>query len=185
VFHLPLPTAVNAAAVGPVAAVSPVSTGLRAMSINRFHPAVRRIERLGVSTPILVPSFSSRGFPDVNSIFEALRDDLYSVCLLSAFDLTEKRVAVRLPEAADLVVIDSGVYETRPVAAASDGIHPPHSPKDWSRDAYRAFLHSVNAEAAEINTLTVSYDHYGLSRSKLTSHWKTLRVCQPLLPISS
>src|SRR4051812_30086887 len=76
------------------------------------HPQTRHITRIGVETPILVPSFSSRGFPALGVLLENLRNDLYGVCLVSAFDLSTQRLTVDLSDLTDLVFLDSGVYET-------------------------------------------------------------------------
>jgi hypothetical protein len=128
------------------------------MSTERAHAASRSITRLGIETPLLVPSFSSRGFPEVAPICAGLRGDLYGVCLVSAFDLASRRLPIKLADVADLVVLDSGVYETKPVAIAADGYHPPDAGLPWQRSSYREFLEAVGEDA---NVLAVSFDHYG------------------------
>jgi hypothetical protein len=122
------------------------------------HPFTRSIERLGVETPLIVPSFSSRGFPELAVLYDELRNDLYGVCLVSAFDMSTRRLAVELGDVADLVVLDSGVYETKPIAVAADGYQPPPANDAWARDSYRTYLESVGAD---VNILAVSFDHYG------------------------
>jgi hypothetical protein len=128
------------------------------MSPEHFHPGTRKIARIGVETPILVPSFSSRGFPAVDALYESLRNDLYGVCLVSAFDVFTRRLAVELSDLADLVLLDSGVYETKPVAVAIDGYHPPATNDEWARDSYHQCLGTVRPDA---NVVAVSFDHYG------------------------
>jgi hypothetical protein len=128
------------------------------MSHDYCHPGTRRIARIGVETPILVPSFSSRGFPALAALYEGVRNDLYGVCLVSAFDLSTRRLTVDLCDLADLVILDSGVYETKPVAVAVDGYHPPPANHAWARGSYCQCLRTVRPDA---NVVAVSFDHYG------------------------
>lgn len=120
--------------------------------------AARRIGVVGVPTPLIVPSFSSRSFPAVSSLFTDLADELYGACLVSAFDLATRRLEVEVADIADLVLIDSGVYETKPVAVAVDGFHPAPSPDTWTRREFRSFLEELDASASVV---AVSFDHYG------------------------
>ena len=48
---------------------------------ERPHGQIRRIDKVGVPTPLLVPSFSSCGFHRVADIYGEMRDKLYGVCL--------------------------------------------------------------------------------------------------------
>ena len=128
------------------------------MSRDQFHPGTRSIAQVGVETPLLVPSFSSRGFPEVAALYRELRNDLYGVCLVSAFDVSTQRINNDLADIADLIVLDSGVYETKPIAVAADGYNPAPSHGTWDRNAYRDYLRTVGPSA---NVLAVSFDHYG------------------------
>jgi len=125
---------------------------------DHFHPGTRSVAQVGVETPLLVPSFSSRGFPEVASLYRELRNDLYGVCLVSAFDVSTQRIDSDLADIADLILLDSGVYETKPIAVAADGYQPEPSDDTWDRNAYRAYLPAVEPSA---NVLVVSFDHYG------------------------
>lgn len=128
------------------------------MSRNHFHPGRRSIAQFGVETPLLVPSFSSRGFHEVASLYRELRNDLYGVSLVSAFDMSTQRIDNDLADIADLILLDSGVYETKPFAVAADGYHPEPAHGTWDRDAYRDYLRAVQPTAT---VLAVSFDHYG------------------------
>lgn len=57
------------------------------MEVESPHAQIRRVHKLGVATPLIAPSFSSRGFPYVSEIWEEFRHRLYGVCLVSAFDV--------------------------------------------------------------------------------------------------
>ena len=123
-----------------------------------LHPGTRSIAQVGVETPLLVPSFSSRGFPEVAGLYRELRHDLYGVCLVSAFDVSTQRLESDLADIADLVLLDSGVYETKPIAVAADGYDPAPTYGSWDRNAYRDYLRAVGPSA---NVLAVSFDQYG------------------------
>lgn len=117
----------------------------------------RLIRRFGAATPFVVPSYSSRGFPEVSEIVDVTRTSLFGSCLVSAFDISIAG-ASDLGALADVVVLDSGLYETRAYLAASDehGVPPSHA--QWDRQAYRAVLATINAESS--NVLAVSFDEY-------------------------
>ena len=83
---------------------------------------------------------------------------------LSAFDLDSGAITVDLSKAADLVLIDSGVYETKAHTVAADGHTSVPAETAWTRDMYRAFLPKIPHNS---NSLLVSYDHYGELREQL------------------
>lgn len=136
--------------------------------------AQRKIEPSGAATPLIIPSFSSRGFPDVDAIFSALRLDLYGVCLLSAFDLASSRVRADLMQAADLLVLDSGLYEVQP--ESGDELHGASaSCQPWDRAQYRSWLKTV-PRAAEV--VVVSFDHYGRLEDQIEAAAEDFAICQ-------
>lgn len=126
---------------------------------NAMHK-VRRIARFAIETPLLVPSFSSRGFPEVGEIIDMLRVDVSGLCLLSAFDLAHGHVPPDFEALADIVIIDSGVYEALPAAGAIDAYLPPASTCGWTRNDYWAYLTSVGSKLGMTNSIVVSYDTY-------------------------
>lgn len=130
------------------------------MLTERIPYRLRQIDRLGIGTPLLVPSFSSRGFPDVASIIEALRVDISGACLLSAFDIAQGHVPEAFEELADMILVDSGLYETSPIADAVDCFQPDPIRAAWTRDHYHSFLKSAAVRVANTNALVVSFDSY-------------------------
>lgn len=124
------------------------------MSIRdeRAHAQNRRIAKVGVQTPLLVPSFSSCGFPSVAEIFEEMRDKLYGVCLVSASDLASGCISLDVDCPVNVQVIDSGTYEARKMAGAWR----------WTRESYLGVLDSLDPSA---NAIVVNYDgHEPLAR---------------------
>ncbi len=130
------------------------------MSSNQYHQ-IRRIERFSVETPLLVPSFSSRGFPDVNGIINALRVDIGSRCLVSAFDLAQGYAPLDFESLADVIIIDSGMYEANSSAVVFDAHLPAASPLVWTREDYRKVIADASSRMNLTNTIVVSFDSYG------------------------
>ena len=93
------------------------------MLIDPPHCQIRRINTVDVSTPLIVPSFSSSGFPDVARIYNEMRAGLYGVCLVSALDLASGCIPTDVTDEVNLVLIDSGMYEAR-----NDGRRPESTP---------------------------------------------------------
>ncbi len=134
------------------------------MSIER-DMRERSIRRFGVRTPLVVPSFSSRGFTDVGEFFPHMKADLYGVCLLSTFDIATGRIPADYANVADVVVLDSGVYETTEAMVAADQHHQAAIKGRWSRPDYRSFLKTIGPE---VNAVVVSFDTYGSVAEQVT-----------------
>jgi hypothetical protein len=136
----------------------------------------------GIRTPLLVPSFSSKGFgrvtgdpvrSEISEVLEFFAEQLTESFLVSAYDLH-----ARLLEAGDrfaepdwsasplsrpeVLFLDSGGYEVRVGADSGELAQDLREPvTDWDEDGYRAFLDSV-PEAAT-NIAAVSWDREGVS----------------------
>ena len=124
---------------------------------ERPHGRGRRIGKAGVTTPLLVPSFSSCGFPAVAEIFDAMEDKLYGVCLVSASDLASGCLPVEALDTVNVTVVDSGTYEARrqgygPVveSTASCGSF-------WSRQRY---LETATDLGSVANAILVNCDGF-------------------------
>ena len=127
------------------------------MQDERPHGQVRRIDKVGVPTPLLVPSFSSCGFRRVAEIYGEMRDKLYGVCLVSASDLASGCIPVDVIDKVNVTVIDSGMYESRKQADECIVRGLPAANCPWSRDDYFAIAAGVDAAA---NGILVNYDGY-------------------------
>jgi hypothetical protein len=120
--------------------------------------ARRVISPLDVHTPLLVPSFSTRGFPDVDAILSAVRHDLQGSCLVSAHDIAKGLITVSPADLTDIVIVDSGGYEAATMGP-SEGRHDPMPPTSrWERAEMRA---TVAKLAPGAGLVVVSFDHYG------------------------
>lgn len=128
------------------------------MEVEYSHAQVRRVHKLGVATPLLAPSFSSRGFPHLSDIWEEFRHKLYGVCLISAFDVAGGRIPCDVADLVNVAILDSGLYETRvrnPYLKVTE--FSPCS-EDWSREQY---LEAVQSMGAQGNLILVNFDHLG------------------------
>ena len=122
------------------------------------HGQARRVHKLGVRTPLIVPSFSSRGFPNLSDIWEEFSHQLYGVCLVSAFDVAEGRIPVNVNDLVNVVFWDSGLFETSSERVQSNGHHAHSEGVKWTREQYHETLEQI-AETA--NALVVNFDEVG------------------------
>lgn len=115
-------------------------------------------------TPLLVPSFSSKGLritgsrSELREIFELTAEWLTDTMLISAYDLAHGLIPrpEDLPATPELIIVDSGGYEARVEHDLSTAVHTPHEPLPWSEDQYRGEL---DRWPARFSAAFVSYDH--------------------------
>ena len=108
-------------------------------------------------TPLLVPSFSSKGFPEVANIIEYCSELIDNVMLVSAYDLHYEKIKPPF-DFASLIFLDSGGYEASKDAELSDYGDKEHFPKEWSREFYEAQIAAWNT-GPNTTSVIVSYDH--------------------------
>ncbi len=106
------------------------------MQVERPHAQIRRVHKLGVATPLITPSFSSRGFPYVSDIWEEFRYKLYGVCLMSAFDMVGGRIPAGAADMVNVVILDSGPYEADNRCMERNGPDIPAPSANWTREQY-------------------------------------------------
>jgi hypothetical protein len=109
-------------------------------------------------TPLLVPSFSSRGFA-VGPLFE----DTWKYCqnskLVSAYDLHYRTVGTKNLYSADVLFIDSGHYEKTPTHNPGEPAEDQRPGKQtWTISKYASTLHSISTDRCQI--VRVTYDLY-------------------------
>ena len=106
-------------------------------------------------TPAIVPSFSSKGFPDVAKIIESLSSMITESALISAYDLSYGFVKAP-PFYPEYLILDSGGYECGKDTELSDIRSNNYEPAQWSLDQLKIELDKWSASQP---TLAVSYDH--------------------------
>jgi len=119
-----------------------------------------------LKTPLLIPSFSSKGFPsprptgnsEIGHILEAAGEFLTDVYLISAYDIYHRH----LPHPSDLshkpemIVVDSGGYEISTDFDYSIKSDIACVPKQWTPRYYTSVIDSW---PNEIPAVFVSFDH--------------------------
>jgi hypothetical protein len=123
-----------------------------------------------VTTPLLVPSFSSKGFghapggePGVSRIWDIAQEFLTDCMLLSAYDIHSRNIPMPQAAVTDIVIVDSGGYETSPTHDLSTIYLDPVAQVEWSAQDVAGIY---AAWPPRIPAIFVSYDYYK-SRSSL------------------
>lgn len=106
-------------------------------------------------TPLLVPSFSSKGFPDVHKIIEFCTELIEGVTLVSAYDVHYGKVSPPF-DFPSLIFLDSGGYEASKDAELSDLGDRAHHPKEWTREMHESVLAKWQSP---VPSVLISYDH--------------------------
>lgn len=128
-----------------------------------------RHEASGVElkTPLLIPSFSSKGFArakgdgksEIGKILGATEEFLTETYLISAYDVFYGDVPspAELTVKPELIVLDSGGYEISTDRDYSAVIDPLPAPKDWDAKKWESV---VSTWPNEVPLIAVSYDHH-------------------------
>lgn len=106
-------------------------------------------------TPLLIPSFSSKGFPEVKKIIDYSKEVITDVILVSAYDLFYQNISPPF-DFVPLIFLDSGGYEASKDTELSDFEGKEHKEKEWSQTS----LQKVASEWKQTTpTVLISYDH--------------------------
>jgi hypothetical protein len=127
---------------------------------NREPLAQRRSIRLDgkeiARTPLLIPSFSSKGFPEVGEIIQFSSGLIDGATLVSAYDLHYGLITPPF-NFADLLFLDSGGYEASKDADLSDYADKAHVIKEWNVEFHEQQL--TKWAPKSIPSVIISYDH--------------------------
>lgn len=112
---------------------------------------------LDLQTPMLVPSFSSKGFPDVKNIVEFTSGVVDGPALFSAYDVHYEYIEppFTFPSVSFL---DSGGYEASKEHELSDVGDKEYVPRKWERGFYEEVVKAWPALPSS-PTVVISYDH--------------------------
>jgi hypothetical protein len=131
-----------------------------ARSTKLHHP-------LGITmeTPLLVPSFSSKGFgfnkagkSEIKDIFDFASGYLTDTMLISAYDLAYDNLNPIESSITEIIIVDSGGYEVSDFHDLSVVYRQSVQPNKWSLDQLQ---NTYDAWPNYIPAVFVSYDHPG------------------------
>ncbi len=132
-----------------------------ARSSNIHHKA----SGLKVNTPLLIPSFSSKGFnfkvsgkKGIDKIYHVASEFFTKACLVSAYDIYYKYITepLKLETIPELFFLDSGGYEVSETDDYSTVVHVPVKAKKWNVQLYKEVLANW---PKEYSSVFVSYDN--------------------------
>jgi len=121
--------------------------------------AKRRTLKIGnapsVRTPILLPSFSSKGFPNVEKILETMEEYISDEILVSAYDVHYKEFTQSV-DFASVIFLDSGGYEASKESELSETFEQEHIAREWTPELYADVVSGWKSLSP---TVFVSFDH--------------------------
>lgn len=106
-------------------------------------------------TPLLVPSFSSKGFPEMRKIISLMAEFITEAALISAYDIHYKKVRARELTFPAVLFLDSGGYEARVEHDLSEAYGSEYKPRKWKLPSYQEVLTSWQLPTP---TVAVSFD---------------------------
>jgi hypothetical protein len=119
-------------------------------------------------TPLLVPSFSSKGFglsrqgnSAIGEAWNLAKEYLTDSVLLSAYDLAHAHMPPIEGAPTDIVIVDSGGYEISPLHDFSTIYLPTPDDVTWSVQDVAAVY---DAWPAEVPAIFVNYDHHQIRK---------------------
>lgn len=125
-----------------------------------------RASGVALQTPLLVPSFSSKGFArskgdgksEIGKILAAAREFLTEAYLISAYDIHYGHIPSPsdLPFTPEMIFLDSGGYEISTDRDYSSVIDALPAPDPWDLQKWESV---VSSWPAELPVVAVSYDH--------------------------
>lgn len=133
-----------------------------------------------LETPLLIPSFSSKGFvkakkgkSEIGDILQYASEFLTRTCLVSAYDVHYGHIPspLDLPVTPEIIFIDSGGYEVSWDHDYSAVVKSNPNSNTWSQEMHQKVL---DEWPEEIPAVLVSYDH-PLHRKPLLSQIKEAR----------
>lgn len=105
-------------------------------------------------TPLMLPSFSSKGFPQIAKIMKLMGEFITGPVLVSAYDIYHKEITHKITFS-ELIFLDSGGYEARYDHDLSEAYGKLHKPKPWNRRFHESALRNWSSKWP---TIAVTYD---------------------------
>lgn len=109
-------------------------------------------------TPLLIPSFSSKGFDRLDKIVEYNSEVIEGPVLFSAYDIHYGELK-GLPLEASTIFLDSGGYEASKDAELSDYGEREHIQRKWTQELHESVITAWAPPSPATKTVMISYDH--------------------------
>jgi len=119
----------------------------------------RLVNGIEATTPILIPSFSSKGIRHFAEIFYNLKDYLSEATLFSSYDLYYNLIDGKQIYETEILFIDSGGYEAGIEPDLSEVYDFPHKPLDWNEEFYFKQIACIEPMT---DIVLINYDYMGL-----------------------
>lgn len=130
---------------------------MKAMKVSEVCKR-RTVSVAEAGTPLLVPSFSSRGFPDISGIHSHTSSEVFEASLVSAYDVGYGLLAGQDIYCSDVLFVDSGGYEAKLTYDPGEVYNDDRRGRSWSLEDYRAVLDELSPLS---QLVMVSFDHAG------------------------
>jgi hypothetical protein len=103
----------------------------------------RKINIIDTSTPLLVPSFSSKGFKDIKNLYIYMKEYMSEVSLISAYDLYYDFINSKQIYETEVIFIDSGGYERDQEHDLSDVYGAKYLPNQWNSKLHQEVINEI------------------------------------------
>jgi len=113
-------------------------------------------------TPLLLPSFSSKGFPDLKKTVRTLEEFISGPVLISAYDVNYGLIQEKIKFSKQVLFIDSGGYECSTIVDFFNHSVGTYKPKAWNKKLFCKNI--VSLLKNNVPKVIISYDHPKLRR---------------------
>jgi len=107
------------------------------------------------STPLLIPSFSSKGFPEMKKIIKVMGEFITEAVLVSAYDVHHMLLNTKQITFPSVIFLDSGGYEARVEHDLSEAYGQDYKPRKWTA---RDHFDVLRTWKSAVPTVAISYD---------------------------
>ena len=127
-------------------------------SLARELPVTIRGDRINVTTPLLIPSFSSKAVhgSDLTKFFEVYIPNIPDSFLISAYDIYHEYLPIPTDQSAEVMFLDSGGYESSKDDEILAPMYPSAEPLKFSLENYESVL---SAMPSSFPIIATSFDH--------------------------
>ncbi len=115
----------------------------------------RSIRSNYIKTPILVPSFSSKGFKNIENLHKDLSKYIIDSKLISAYDLYYENISSNELYDSEILFLDSGGYESKNFINMSNLLITEYKTFGWSKERYKNIIRDIKPIS---DIVIVNYD---------------------------